>query len=263
MPGLTLAITLPELQLAVAQHQGFSLDPTKWNARQLYVIEQSVRSGVSRVYRPKPIDGREVSVEWSFLRPQTEMFLASGTSQIRLPAEFGSFVGQITVVATTASARPWPVEWVNADKLRQMQQTMPQTVGSPRFASEGVARGPDMVDGQHKLLNIFPVADADYTLQCQWNINANMITGANPQCYGGDQYRELFKESCLACAEQEFDNEAGLHSALFNQQLMAAISADNRNKPQKLGYNANRPREVFARHAYPGPATYNGQSMSD
>ncbi len=261
MAGLSLAITLDELQMAVAQHQGFSLDKTKWNPRQLYVITESTRSGVSRVYRPKALDGRETAVEWSFLRPQTDMFLASGTSQIRLPAEFGSFVGQISVSAPTGSARPWLIEWINADKLRQMFQSQPNTTGSPRFASEGVTRGPDMADGQHKLLNIFPTADQDYTLQAQWNINANMITGANPQCYGGDQYRELFKESCLACAEQEFDNEAGIHSALFEQQLMAAISADNRNKPQKLGYNGNRTRQDQGRHAYVGRATWNGQPI--
>lgn len=261
MAGPSLAITFDELQVAIADHQGFSLDPTKWNPKQKYVIGECTKSGVARVYKPKPLDGREVAIEWSWLRPQTDMFLASGAQQIRLPAEFGSFAGILTLKTTQTNSSPFRVQWRNEGVLRGLYSTTPSATGQPRFASEGVERGPDGVDGQHKILLVYPAADQDYTVQAVWNINPNRLTGSNPQCYGGEQYRELFLESCLAVAEQRFDNAPGVHTALFEQMLAAAISADNRNKPQKLGYNGNRAREYLGRHSQAGPVTYNGQSF--
>lgn len=258
----SFAITFDELRVIIAVQQGYGRDPAGWNDNQLYVINDVTTSGIAQVYFPPPVNGEKVAPDWTFLKPQSSLTLPSGADSILLPEDFGSFAGPITVSTTPSTSAPWQVQWMNEGKIRQYQQTEPTRIGPPIYVCEMPLR--DMgTNGQSKSLIVFPTADQAYTLECVYSINPDRITGATPYCYGGPQYRELYVESCLSIAEQRFDDTMdGPHTAKFNMMLMGAVSADNKNRPQKIGYNANRERGGrFRRHGYwnQGQLLYNGQ----
>lgn len=259
----SFAITRDDLRLAVASQQGFSRVPSEWNSNQTYVIDEVVASGVAQVYFPPPVNGQQVAPDWTFLQPQSMITLLSGQDTLRLPEDFGSFAGPLTLEANSAVQSRWIIQWINVGKLRQMQQEGVTSTGPPRFASEIALRGPSDPIGQHKGLLVFPTPDQNYDLSCTYSINPERLTGATPYAYGGAQYRELFIESCLAIAEQRFDDTMdGPHTAKFNLMLMGAVSADNKNRPQKIGYNGNVERGRAGRyrqHTGQGTLLYNGQ----
>lgn len=259
----SFAITFDELQVIVAVQQGYGRDPAGWNDNQKYVIADVVTSGVAQIYFPPPIKGEKVAPDWTFLKPQSTLHLDSGANSIRLPDDFGSFCGPVTVVSSTSVSAPWLVEWVNEGKIRQLQQLESSRTGPPTLICEAPLRDINAPVGQRKSLMVFPTADAAYDLACVYSINPDRITGATPYCYGGAQYRELYIESCLWIAEQRFDDTMdGPHGIKFQMMLQGAVSADNKNRPQKLGYNGNRERGGrFQRHGYwnQGRLLYNGQ----
>jgi hypothetical protein len=259
MSSASFAITYDELRVIVATQQGYSRVPTEWNDNQKYVINDVVTSGIAQVYFPPPVNGEKVAPDWTFLKPESVIYLVEGSDTLRLPDDFGSFVGPLTVLGSQSR---WLIQWINEGKIRQMQQGDPERTGFPQYACEVPLREMTEPQGQRKALIVFPTPDQDYTLQCVYSINPDRITGATPFCYGGPQYRELYIESCLAIAEQRFDDTLdGPHTAKFNMMLMGAVTADNKNRPQKLGYNGNieRGRRNYRLHTGQGELLYNGQ----
>src|ERR1022692_3194860 len=163
------AITFDELRTIVAVQQGYGQDMSGWNANQLYVLNDVVRSGIAQVYFPPPVNGEKVAPDWTFLKPQSTLDLPSGQDQITLPIDFGSFVGPITVL-NSASA-PRLIQWTNEGKIRQMQQGFPTRTGPPLYACECPLRMNGAPQGQSKALLVYPIPDGEYTLECVYSIN--------------------------------------------------------------------------------------------
>lgn len=256
MSGANLAITLKELSVIVANDRGYSRDPNQWTASQTFVIDQVVTSGVAQVYSPPPVNGEKIAPDWTFLKPITQVSLPAGSQQIRMPEDFGSVDGPIAVMADATTSQPWWIEWRNEALIYQLYQATPQITGPPRFAAETVLRNIDPPAGQARGLIFFPIPDQDYILQIKYSIIPERLSGAQPYAYGGARYRELFIASCLATAEQRFDNVMGVMTKKFNDMLLAAVSEDNKNRPQKLGYNANREGPAWRGYQHVSPLAF-------
>ena len=264
MQSANIAITLEELSIIIANDRGYSVDPTKWNANQTFVINQIVTSGVAQVYSPPPVNGEKVSPDWTFLKPITQISLPCGMQTIRMPDDFGSVDGPIAVQTSTQTGTPWWIDWKNENFIYQMYQTNPQITGPPKFAAETVLRNINPPAGQARGLVFFPIPDQDYLLQVKYSIIPERLSGSQPYTYGGPRFRELFIASCLAYAEQKFDNNRGVMTARFNEMLMAAVSEDNKNRPQKLGYNGNSEGVAWRGFMHTNPLAfyYNGQPIT-
>lgn len=264
MSGASFAITLEELRIIVASDRGYGLDPADWNERQTFVIDQVVTSAVAQVYFPPPVKGERLAPDWTFLKPITEVGLASGSQRIKMPADFGSVDGPIAVKTTATTSMPWWIEWRNENWILGLYQGAPALTGPPKFAAETVLRDHGAPVGQRRGLLIFPIADQDYVLQIKYSINPDRLSGACPYAYGGAQYRELYVASVYAVAEQQFDGVMGTATQKFDQMLLAAISQDNKNRPQKLGYNANRETPAWRghRHVQPNVFYYNDDPIT-
>lgn len=236
----SFAIPVDELQIIVANDRGYSLDPVKWNEKQRYVIKQIVNSGVANVYFPPAADGDRIAPDWTFLKPISEVSLKANSKFAKMPDDFGSVDGPLAVKADVNTSAPWFIDWKNDGDILQMYSATPSQTGPPKFACEIVFKENQGPVGQRRGLMVFPTPDQDYILQLRYSINPNKLSGANPYAYGGAQYRELYIASCLAVAEHRFDGIAdGPAAKRFNQMLIMAISQDNKNRPAKLGYNAN------------------------
>ena len=256
MPGASLAIELNELSIIVANDRGYSLNPKNWNDKQKYIIDQVVASGVSQVYSPPPVDGEKIAPDWTFLKPITEVSLPSGVNRIKMPDDFGSIDGPIAIKSDANTVQPWWIMWRNENYILQLAGTSPAMIGPPKFAAECVFRDINPPSGQVRGLLFFPTPDRDYTLQVKYSITPERLSGAQPYPYGGPRYRELFIASCLAISEQRYDNVMGVMTKKFNQMLLAAVSEDNKNRPQQLGYNANVESQAWRGFQRPAPLAF-------
>jgi hypothetical protein len=167
------------------------------------------------------------------------MDFAQGTSVIPLPDDFGGFEGYLTLSAT-ASQVSWPIPLVSEARVRQQYAELPIAAGRPLIAGLQPIKGTTSVASQRFQLLIFPVADQEYTLSFQYYLLPDCLTPAYPYVYGGMAHAETVLESCLAIAEERFDDASGVHAQKFMERLVASISMDRKSKPQKLGYNGDR-----------------------
>lgn len=233
-------------------------DPT-WDTRQAASLDSIVRSGLRQFYYPP------IPYDWSFLRPAATAVFSQGNSTVRLPDDYGGLEGQITL--STTSSQPWRIEWTNPGVIQQQYAMFSSRTGPPMLAAELPLKGTTGVSGQRFELLLFPLADQNYTLQFTYYVNPDYLSGAFPYAYGGSQHAETILESCLAIAEQRLDDILdGPHSRKFQERLQASIAMDRKNKPQRLGYNADRSdrRDVFQQgdqHGWGAAATYNGASL--
>ncbi len=263
MSGPSFAITYKELQVIIASDRGYSRNIDDWNESQTYVINDVLTSGIARVYSPPPVNDEKISPDWTFLKPESQLAIAEGSTELTMPADFGSFSGPLSCQTSATSSNPWEIEWLNLGKIQRLYQLNPTVTGPPKYACEVVFRNIEpQSQGQRKGLKFYPTADMDYVINCVYTISPDKLTGANPMPYGGPQYRELYIASCLAVAELRFDNIIdGPKQMDFNRMLLAAVSADNKNRPQKLGYNADREPNYRAVGKYWGQwqCLYNGE----
>jgi hypothetical protein len=262
----TLSLKLSDLQAKLGTFLGWgrgaAFQETAWSTSQQAVIDDCTQSGLRRFYWPTPADGQQTSYDWSFLKPTSTADFPQGAQYVPLPDDFGGFEDQITLLTTNSTAQPWRVEWRNEGELRRMYSVTPVMTGPPMYAATQPLKGTTPTQGQRFQLFLFPAADQDYTLQFQYYIAPDYLTGATPYSYGGAQHTETILESCLAIAEERLDDASGIHAQAFASRLSASIAMDRRLKPQKIGPNLDRSdRQGWERrdvHYYAPAATYNG-----
>jgi hypothetical protein len=243
MAESTLNLTYVQLQGEIGLYSGFGRgaalgDPT-WSQQVSAMIESITHSGVRQFYYPPAIEGMDSAVDWSFLKPNASIDFANGTSIIPMPDDFAGFDGYITLVATESQVS-WPIPLVSGARVRQQYAELPIAAGRPLIAGLEWLKGTTPVSSQRAQLIIFPVADQDYTLSFQYYLLPDCLTPAYPYVYGGMAHAETVLESCLAIAEERFDDASGVHAQKFMERLVASVSLDRRNKAQTLGYNADR-----------------------
>jgi hypothetical protein len=86
-------------------------------------------------------------------------------------------------------------------------------------------------------LHFWPIPDMDYAIQFRYYLCPNAMDDANPYTYGGTMHADTIKASCLAVAEIERDDVAGVRDARWKERLAASVSLDRRSKPMTFGYN--------------------------
>jgi len=183
---------------------------------------------------------------------------------IRMPEDFGSVDGPIAVKADATTSQPWWIDWKNENTIYQMYQTSPQFTGPPRFACETVLRNIDPPAGQARAIMFFPTPDQNYILQIKYSI----IPDAALRCSAirlrrgqipGVIHRELLGHGRAAIRQHD-----GVMTKKFNDMLLAAVSEDNKNRPAKIGYNANRENQAWRgyRHTCPTAFYYNDDPIT-
>ena len=232
----TLAINLTEIEARLGRYLGYGTDKDTWDAEQTAEVSQYVKTGLRKFYFRKFAGG--IVYDWSFLRPVATLTLASGDNTIDLPADFGEFEGRITVSSTTNSFFT-PMELRNPGWIREQFAKYPNQTGKPKFVAREAKKGTTVNSGQRFRLYVFPTADQAYTIQGQYYLLPDVITEQYPYTYGGAQHSETVAQACLSAAELESDNQAGVHTQLFEEHMMASIAYDRKGKEHHLGYNAD------------------------
>lgn len=260
--GLESSLSLQYVQLKgeVGEFLGFGRGPDNgkdsvWDAAQTSDIDFCVSSGMRVFYFSSGYD-------WSFLSPGGSSLLKANAQTCPLPDDFGSFDGPLTIQTSGSTSMPWRIEWRNEGAIREMYSINPTQTGPPMFAAQSPLRGTTGLQGQRFQLFIFPAADQAYTIQFNYDILPDYLSGAFPFAYGGAAHAETLLESCLAIAEQRRDDAMSVHTAKYKELLEQSKAYDSRNKPQKLGPNFDHSDDAgYNRsnaHWWAPAATYNG-----
>lgn len=189
-------------------------------------------SALRRFYLPDP------PYNWSFLRPVTNVSLASGMGSLQLPDDFGGIDGIITIQSAVTQVT-WPLTTTSEGTIRNAYEITPNTTGRPIMCALRAIRGTSAIAGQRFELLMYPLADMDYTVVLPYYVNAEALTIANPWPLGGMAHAETILAACKSQAEMALDDVAagqGPWSIEFAARLRASINADRRFLPQKVGY---------------------------
>lgn len=243
-------------------------DPA-YTTDQQFKVDSIVASALRRFYFPMvPREqGGSLHYDWSFLHPVANLDFPQSAQTIALPDDYGAAEGPLTVLTTTITSQPWRIQWVNEGLVREKYAIAPEMQGPPMFAAVQVLKGTTATASNRAQLYLFPAADQTYTLQLSYFVNPDYLSTPFPYAYGGAQHAETILEACLAVAEERQDDQAqgtGPHARAFADRLLASVSMDRRNKPQRLGYNGDRSdtaERFWDRsnvHYWAPAATYNG-----
>lgn len=218
--GASLAVDYSTLCQEVAHFLGY--DPDALTKRQKTEVDRYVQSGVRQFYFPPPIDGVEADFEWDFLTADGTVALSPTFESYLLPDDFGHFAGPLVVAGEKEPLRLVP----HADLIRA-RAAAPSATGTPRLASV-IAFSTYGDGGQRRALLVWPLpaSETELSFTCV-SAGSKLDATDNPFPLGGPAYAELVIESCLAVAEQRANDEAGAHTAKF-QQLLAAMAQKSR-----------------------------------
>jgi hypothetical protein len=162
------------------------------------------------------------------------VILDAGASSLKLPDDFGGFEGVVTIQPSTTLVW-WPIQLRNEAYIRTLFAQYPQMTSRPMEAALTPIKGTTGNASNRWELLIFPTADMQYTLQFQYYVLPDYLSGAFPYAYGGAAHAETLLESCLAIAEQKLDDMSGVHTAKFMERLQASLGMDKRFRAQNLG----------------------------
>lgn len=237
-PSLNIAYNalMGEVGFFLGWGRGAAQGDILWSPTQQKTIDSVVSSGMRRFYYPAAPNG--MSINWSFLKPTATFTLTVGANVLPLPDDFGGIEGEITILGPNDTT--WfPIQICNEGQIRVNFSAFPVISGRPLKAAVQPIKGTGATQSQRFQLFYFPTADTAYTIQFQYYINPDYLTGAFPYAYGGPPHAETLLESCLAVAEQKIDDASAVHSEAFQERLIASAVYDNKMKAQILGYNGD------------------------
>lgn len=252
MAESTLTIAFRELQGEIGLFAGWGRgtyfgDPS-WSddgsplgsQRKQQAIDSATKKGLRRFYFSALLPGEPAAHDWSFLRPTASLALAEGETFLQLPEDFAGLEGTGEIMASSNEMQPWPIQVVGVGRIRQAYGDIPSETGPPKMVSVVPIKGSSPTAGQRFQLQVYPLADQDYTLDVEYYILPDYLSGALPFAYGGAAHSGTILEACLCAFERDMDNAMGVHEAHYQTLLAASISYDRNLKAQVIGFNLDR-----------------------
>jgi hypothetical protein len=228
-----------------------------WTTDQFDDIEACTKSGLRQFYVPPPVQG--VVHRWSFLQPTMKLTVGQGSILTPLPPDFGGLEGEVSILSDGGVYCPLRV----TAGIRQMAAESPDRTGSPLYVEIEPSRvvGPGM--GQRQMLRVWPTPDASYVFQFRYYVLPGYLTDEAPYALGGAAHAETVRAAVLKAAEEFMDDDSRTWAKAFQERLAASIIMDRANKPQHLGYNADRSDGMDNGRYWRGwgRVTLNGTSM--
>jgi hypothetical protein len=237
----SLADTYRDVIGSIGAEAGWGRGPDngdeEWDATKFTTLKLVMKSGLRQFYKPPP-DQSGVSHQWSFLSPRTLLTLPSGSRELLLPFDFGGVEGPLNLV-TTSGGSPGQIRVTGG--VRARYATHPSATGRPCYAEIEPLRHVDKGKGQRWQMVFYPEPNAEFTIELNYSIIGEMLTGELPYAYGGADHSETILASCLAIWENRQDDiDQGPRYKFWRERLAASISFDRLKRSQNLGYNGDR-----------------------
>lgn len=235
MSESSLSVSYTDLVAAVGRFMGYGRTSSAYSTDQLADIEDVIASGLRQFYFPPPISQGDTGHRWSFLKPATTLATVIDQTTYTMPDDFGGIEGKVTF--TTTADGPQEVVIVGEGAIRKYLTST--DTGQPKY----IAIRPKSTDGtagQRFEALIAPTPDAIYTLSYRKVVLQNKLSAVNLYPLGGMAHGETIMQSCLAIAEQRYDDNDGPQYKRFLERLAASIVHDRDiSTPDYFGYNGD------------------------
>jgi len=230
MAESSLSIGFVDLEKEVGSFLGYGRTPDNWSAAQETDIDAAVQSGVRQVYYPPAVDKSTIGYEWSWLRPGFTFDIEDGEGDYDLPDDFGRLIGSLYYSANEYRSS---ITIVSIGRILALRASTGLT-GAPYYAATRYKTS-DGSDGQRQEILFYPEPDSDWTLYGSYEAYSGALSDSYPYPLGGMQLAELYIESCLAIAEQRFNDEIGIHNQKFSALLVDAVARDSKRGARFYG----------------------------
>jgi len=222
MAESSLSLTYEDFMEHVARFLGFKDTYADMSDGNRSRADRIVQSAYRQFLNPPIVPPAVTAHKWSFLSPESQIVLASGTADYDAPEAFGSLLGTMTF--STSGNIYTPVILVGEGQIRQERQATEAT-GYPKW----VAIRPKAFSGASATrweFLFYPEPDGVYTLDYRYNINVNKLNVTNLYPIGGLQHAETMLASCLAAAERDEDETQSVQHVRFLARLQTSVELD-------------------------------------
>lgn len=159
-----------------------------------------------------------------------------------LPDDYGSIVGSMCFDSSSSGMYP-PVRLTSEYNIRSLRQdssssSAPQYVAIRPIANSGVT-------GQRFEAMFYPTPSSNWTLQYKYSVLPNTISDSATYPLGGASHSETVLASCLAIAEERYNDTLAEKRQSYNERLQASMALDSRQYPDFYGYNGDNSRGVY------------------
>lgn len=257
MPESSLNIAFIELQGEVGYYLGYGRGAdngdSAWDSEQSKQITSSLKGGMRRFYYP--------GWTWSFRKPFANLTLSEGNSEVELPDDYNGLCAPVSIVFTGGTQNPTLLVYAPS-QIHAGRNRAPDQTGMPQFVAVEAIKGTDVSRSNRMKLVVWPTADQDYTLQIQYAIHPNYLTGSQPYAYGGPAHAQTLLAACRADAEVNIDKiKDGPLMADFEKLLAISREIDCDNEAHTLGVlqDPSDSRNRSSRYRGDLNVTYNGQ----
>lgn len=194
-------------------------------------VDRIVQEGLRVFYTPPAIEEGGKPHTWSFLRPVRHITLTGGFNAHELPSNYGG--GAVRFIPVTGATKA-PISLIGVESLMSLQ-AQGDAVDTPLYAAIRVKNTDSLNVQTHEVL-FYPVPDADFTIQYQYQIMPDKIDAANSIPYGGSHHSQTILMACLAWAElRHTDKVRGDMHAAFMESLVRSIHLDKLLAPESVG----------------------------
>jgi hypothetical protein len=177
------------------------------------------------------VSGTQITTTASALADNGDTFTITATGDYILPTDFGSFVGDLTH-ATGSGYHD--IKRVSEAQIRSLRVGSDYS-GTPKWVATQFMTTTLAADQRQEML-VYPKPDGDYVLSYKYRILPDkLVATTNEYPYGAETFSELIREACLAAAEQEVNEEAGIHTQKYQALLLRAVQLDGQNGADTLG----------------------------
>jgi len=181
---------------------------------------------VARGYRQflYPIDLRTGDAyEWSFLRKFHVLPIQSGKWVYQLPEDYSEMITDPTYDDDDGVAS---LNKITPQEILNLRSAVVESY-QPYYYAE-VSVGTDLSTGSFDELWLYPSPDSSYNLKFFYKVDPNKPDTTTQYLVGGVRACEAILESCLAVAEVQEDDTAGLHTEKANELIQKLIVTDSK-----------------------------------
>jgi hypothetical protein len=247
------SVTAGALKAEVGDYLG--VGRSGWSADQETRLDKIILSGRNQFYWPPPLDGSgRISQNgkvhrWTFLRPAATFDMVVDQYDYDCPAGFGGTIGGKLYYDKDEDV--WtPIHQRSYGEILALKQRDPSS-GIPLFYAE-IPKTSDGSSEQLWQISFDKPPDDTYTIRYQYQITPSSI--GSTYNLGGDKHYETCLASCLAIAEQRYE-ELDTSRRMFRywqERLAASVAYDKTQSPIRLGVmrDPSQDKAIYKRSSY-------------
>jgi len=224
----SLELNFQEIYSLVSEFLGYGSTPAGTNLANCKAV---VYSGLRRFYFPINMTTGRKHI-WSFLKKTLVITTVSGKWQYELPSNFSRFITDLNYSKDSGCTKPVKVD---PEKILNLRAT--NVINSHPSHWALIKPGFTKETGSNWEIWFYGNPNGAYNLTGIYIINPDKPSATTDVFPGGVEASEAILESCLAVAEQNYDEVEGIHTKRAEELIQKLIKHDTADVPETVGLN--------------------------